>query len=199
MRDNRRIAGFIMVVLVAAAAMSLVRATQVQPVTLPELVKRSTSIVHGTVLEARSQWEEGGGEIYTYITVSTREFLKGGRPGGKTVTFRQLGGQVGDQVIYVPGTPEFRAKQEVLLFLTGDDRAGYPQVMGIFQGAFHPVPGPGGEWRVGGFLPGAEATLLPDPPPGQGRTPDSPVRGSFPGFMQRIRDLVKTQAGGAGR
>jgi len=171
-------------------------ATVVEPVALPELVKRSATIVHGTVLETRTQSEAGGAQIYTYITVSGREFLKGGPPQGSSITFRQIGGQVGDQVVYVPGTPRFRDKQEVLLFLTGDDAGGYPQVMGIFQGALRPVSGPGGERRVEGLGPESNTSLLPERAQGAGGEKSPALGGSFTDFLQRIRDLVKAQAGG---
>lgn len=174
-------------------------ATVVQPVALPELVQRSTTIVHGTVLETRTESEAGGAQIYTYITVSGSEFLKGNPHQGSSITFRQIGGQVGDQVVYVPGTPRFRPKQEVLLFLTGDDAGGYPQVMGIFQGALHPVSGPGGERRVAGLGPEGNTSLLPDKAQGSGIEKNPVLGGSFADFLQRIRDLVKGQAGGPGR
>ena len=197
LRIPRPIAVFILSAGLALASTGRAGATMVQPVTLPELVKRSATIVHGVVLETRTQSEGGGSQIYTYITVSGREFLKGGPHAGTSVTFRQIGGQVGDQVVYVPGTPRFREKQEILVFLTGQDGGGYPQVMGVFQGAFHPAPGPGGERRVEGVTPEAVTSLLPEKAQEAGReTPAAPLGGSFADFLQRIRNLVKEQAGG---
>src|SRR5437867_389716 len=137
-------------------------ATLVQPLTLPEMVHRSATIVHGTVLETHTEWEEGRARLYTYITVSASELLKGGARGARTITFRQLGGRDGDQIVYVPGTPRFAVKEEVLVFLTANDGGGSPQVMGIFQGAFRPIPGPGGERRVEGLSSGAVASLRPE-------------------------------------
>jgi hypothetical protein len=167
---------------------------------LPELVSRSTSIVHGVVVETHSQWEEGGGEIYTYVTLSAQEVMKGSRPEATTVTFRQIGGQVGDRVVYVPGTPRFSAKQEVLVFLTGLDKGGYPQVMGIYQGAFRPGSNVAGQRRLDTMSPDAVTSLIPEKPaaPGKGSAA-APFGGSFSDFLQRIRDLVKEQAKGSGR
>jgi len=167
-------------------------------VALPELVRRSATIVHGTILATRCESEAGGARIYTYVTVSGKEFLKGGPGQGNTVIFRQLGGQVGDQVVYVPGTPRFMAKQEVLLFLTGDDAGGYPQVMGIFQGALRPVLGSGGERRVEPFGPEGGVSLLADSSTG-GQGSRSPLGGGFGDFLERIRGLVKAQSKGAPR
>jgi len=195
LRYSRRLALFMCLAGLTAASAGRCLATQVQPVALPELVKRSATIVHGTVLETRVQSEAGGGQIFTYVTVSGREFFKGGPPQGSSITFRQIGGQVGDQVVYVPGTPRFHQKQEVLLFLTGDDAGGYPQVMGIFQGALRPVTGAGGERRVEGIGPEGNTSLLPDQAQGNGIDKSPALGGSFNDFMQRIRNLVKAQAG----
>ena len=172
----------------------------VQPVTLPELVKRSATIIHGTVLDTRSQWEEGGGQIYTYVTLSAREILKGPRAGATSLTFRQIGGQVGDRVVYVPGTPRFSAKQEVLVFLTGPDSGGYPQVMGIYQGAFRPGSTASGQRGVDALSPAAVTSLLPEKPgvPGKAAVA-APFDGSFADFLQRIRDLAREQEKGSGR
>jgi hypothetical protein len=163
-------------------------------------VSRSTSIVHGVVLETRSQWEEGGGQIYTYVILSAKEVLKGSRTEAATVTFRQIGGQVGDQVVYVPGTPRFSAKQEVLVFLTGPDSGGYPQIMGIYQGAFRPGSTIAGQRRLDAMSPDAMTSLIPEKlgAPGKGASA-APLEGSFSDFLQHIRDLVKEQAKGSAR
>jgi hypothetical protein len=175
-------------------------ATTVQPVALPELVQRSATIVHGTVLETHSQWEQGGGQIYTYVTLAPKEVLKGAREGVTSVTFRQIGGQVGDRVVYVPGTPRFSAKQEVLVFLTGPDSAGFPQVMGIYQGAFRPGSTVAGQRRVDALSPDAVTSLLPEKPRFPGKSaPATPLEGSFGDFLQRIRDLAREQAKGPAR
>ena len=179
---------------------ALAWATLVRPVTLPELVQRSATIVHGTVQETHTAWEDGRARLYTYVTVSPREVLKGNSASGRTLTFRQLGGRDGDQIILVPGTPRFSPKQEVLLFLTGDDEAGYPQVMGISQGAFRPVGGPGGAMGVEALSPGAASLLLPEKVRGATGAAPAPVPATFfGGFMERIRSLVREQAGGSPR
>jgi hypothetical protein len=194
LRNPGPVAVIVLVVLLASVP---AQATVVERVTLPELVKRSAVIAHGTVIQTRVESEAGGAQIYTYITLAGREFLKGQPDAADKVTFRQIGGQVGDQVVYVPGTPRFQEKQEVLVFLTGKDAGGFPQVMGIFQGAFRPTVGPGGEARVEGLVPDAVTSLSPETAPGvaHGGAPGA-VGGSFADFLQRIRDLVKSQAGG---
>ena len=191
-----RIGALISMMGLALSVSPAVRATTVEPVSLSELVRRSATIVHGTVQETHTQWEDGGGRLYTYVTVSANEILKGENPGARSVTFRQFGGRDGDRMVYVAGTPRFAPKQEVLLFLTGNDAGGYPQVMGIFQGAFRPVGGPGGTRRVAGLSADTGRAILPDPPEGKGASPLSPVGGSFGNFLERIRGFVKEQAAG---
>jgi hypothetical protein len=186
--------------LLALASAGTARATQVQALALPELVRRSATIVHGTVQETHTAWEDGTARLYTYVTISPLELVKGTSPAGRAITFRQLGGRDGDRIVYVPGTPRFSPKQEVLLFLTGNDAGGYPQVMGIFQGAFRLASGPGGLRRVEAISPGAAGSILPGKAKGPGQPSPEPVPGgSFGDFMERIRALVKDQATGPAR
>ena len=193
----KRRATSILVTLLAMGAAMPTRATTVQRLSLSELVHRSTTVVHGTVQEVRVGWEEGRARLYTYVTVSAAEFLKGGVPGQKAITFRQLGGRDGDTIVYVPGTPRFSLKAEVLLFLTGDDAGGYPQVMGIFQGAFRPVPGRGLARGVEGLTTGTAASLrLDGGHGGAAAVPASPLPESFDGLLGLIRGLVEEQARG---
>jgi len=197
LRSPFRLAWPLVLSVLALASYGPSRATQVQALTLPELVQRSTTIVHGTVQETHTAWEDGRARLYTYVTVSPLEIIKGSSPAGRAITFRQLGGRDGDRIVYVPGTPRFSPKQEVLLFLTGNDAAGYPQVMGIFQGAFRPAGGPAGLRRVEGISPGAAGSILPDKTGGPGQPAPAPVLGgSFGDFMERIRALAKDQADG---
>lgn len=190
-------AAFVLLLLLMAGGAATVHATSVRPLTLSEMVQRSARIVHGSVVATESRWEEGGGRIYTYVTLSPRETLKGQHSGGGPVIFRQIGGQIGDQAVYVPGTPTFRPKQEVLVFLTGEDGGGYPQIMGIYQGAFR--PGAGGRRSVEGLSPEAVGSLLPEKGSAAPGAAAAPEGGSFEQFMQRIRDLVSAQAGGPAR
>ena len=194
LRSTLRIA-LLIPALALASGFSAVLATSVKPLTLSEMVKRSPRIIHGTVIETRSQWEDGGTEIYTYVTLAPLEMLKGKAPAnGGTVTFRQIGGQVGDRAVYVPGTPRFSPKQEVVVFLTGADRGGYSQVMGIFQGAFRPGAGPARRGGVEGVSPEAIGSLVPDAGTASTGASESPTAGTFDQFLQRIRGMVRDQA-----
>ena len=130
-------------IVVAFAALALVlasaaSATTVQKFTLQELTKRASSIVVGKVDDAVSSWDAAKKEIYTYYTITVSQPVKGAR-NGETITIRQLGGTVGSIASIVPGMPSFKRDEEVVLFLTQKDAAGYPWVLGLQQGKYSVV------------------------------------------------------------
>jgi len=131
---------FRLFLVVAIAALALVGAqaafaTSVQKLSLQELTKKSDSIVMARVDDAVASWDAGHKEIYTYITLSVLQPVKGNK-GATTITLRQLGGTVGNIASVVPGMPSFRKGEEVVVFLTQKDAAGYPWVMGLEQGKY---------------------------------------------------------------
>jgi hypothetical protein len=68
---------------------------------------------------------------YTFLV---REGIKGVRTGQKVV-FRQVrSGGLGRSG--VPGVPEYRAGQDLVLFLHGESRLGLTSPVGLLQGAF---------------------------------------------------------------
>src|SRR6267143_3141373 len=124
----------------AIAALALVGAqvafaTTVQKLSLQELTKKSNSIVMARVDDAVSSWDAARKEIYTYYTLRVLQPLKGSK-GEATVTLRQIGGTVDNIASIVPGMPSFRKGEEVVVFLTQKDAAGYPWVMGLQQGKY---------------------------------------------------------------
>ena len=119
---------------VALMAACLAGATTVQKFTVRELATKSDAIVMAKV-EDQSSRQDANKEIYTYITISVLESVKGAK-GEKTITIRQLGGSVGNLISAVPGMPSFKNGEEVVLFLSAKDRAGYPWVMGLQQGKY---------------------------------------------------------------
>jgi len=131
---------FKLFLVVAVAALALVGAqaafaTSVLKLSLQELTKKSDSIVMARVDDAVASWDAGHKEIYTYITLSVLQGVKGNK-GATTITLRQLGGTVGNIASIVPGMPSFRKGEEVVVFLTQKDAAGYPWVMGLEQGKY---------------------------------------------------------------
>jgi len=126
-------------VVLAIAALALITAsfaaaTTVEKMSLRDLAKKSDAIVLARVEDQSARYDSNK-EIYTYITLRVLEPVKGPKK-DDVITIRQLGGTVDKIASIVPGTPNFRTGEEVVLFLTGKDRAGYPWVMGLQQGKY---------------------------------------------------------------
>jgi hypothetical protein len=120
-------------------------ATSVEKFSLRDLASKSRSVVVARVTSSESRWD--GGEIYTYTTIRVSEGLKGARK-GQTIVVRQIGGQVGDLASIVPGMPSFKSGEEVVLFLSANDKAGHPWVMGLEQGKYTIASDNSGKKRV---------------------------------------------------
>lgn len=127
-------------VIVALAAFaifgaSLAGATTVQKFSVSDLTKKSETIAMARVTDVSSRWDENHKEIYTYITLKVLDGVKGSHK-NDVLTIRQLGGSVDNLISVVPGMPAFKTDEEVVVFLSPKDRAGYPWVMGLQQGKY---------------------------------------------------------------
>lgn len=117
----------------ALLSASFAAATTVEKMSLRDLAKRSEAIALARVEDETARYD--GGEIFTYITLRVLDPVKGPKA-DDMITIRQLGGTVGDRASIVPGTPSFKRGEEVVVFLTKNDAAGYPWVMGLQQGKY---------------------------------------------------------------
>jgi hypothetical protein len=138
---------------IALLGASLASATTVQKFSVRELAQKSDAIVMAKVEDQSSRQDPTNKEIYTYITISVTESIKGAK-GEKSITIRQLGGSVGNIISAVPGMPTFKNGEEVVLFLSAKDRAGYPWVMGLQQGKYSIVTDENGLKHVRNELDG---------------------------------------------
>ena len=98
------------IVLIALVA----RATTLVRLTFPELVKDSSAIAHVRCLGSQASFENG--EIWTDTSFAVLESAKGNLP--DRINVRQPGGKLAGLESRVDGTPQFRASEEVYLFLT---------------------------------------------------------------------------------
>jgi hypothetical protein len=106
---------FLTLFLIGIVLIALVgRATTLVRLTFPELVKDSSAIAH--VLCQGSQTVFDNREIWTDTSFEVLESIKGNLPA--TITVRQPGGKLAGLESRVDGTPQFRANEEVYLFLT---------------------------------------------------------------------------------
>jgi hypothetical protein len=114
----------------------VLRATVIVPVEFRELVTIAPVIVHGRVVDVRSDWVDGRRSVETFVTVEAAEYLKGNL--GERLTFKVPGGQLGRYRTVFVGAPEFRDGDEVILFLKSSGPS-YPFIIGLSQGAFRVV------------------------------------------------------------
>ena len=120
------------VVLLLGCAQALT-ATVVLPAEFREIVSGSQVIVHGRVVDIRSEWVDGRTRIESYVTIEAASFYRGTPVA--TLTFRTPGGQVGRYKSVTVGAPEFRVGDEAVLFLKTEGRP-VPQIFGMNQGLF---------------------------------------------------------------
>lgn len=125
---------FCLLALLCASALTAPAAVM-QKLYLDDLVGESQVIVHATVTGARAHWDADHRYIYTTYTAQTAQYVKGFL--GETFEFRQPGGMVDGQGLFVPGAPHFKAGQEVVLFLWTDGPSGAYQVNGLAQGVLN--------------------------------------------------------------
>ena len=127
---------FLACALLASLSVGL-HATVILPIEFRELVTIAPVIVHGRVVDVRTEWVDGRRAIETFVTVQADEYLKGNL--GETLTVRVPGGQMGRYRTVFVGAPEFRDGDEVVLFLKLAGPS-YPYIIGLSQGAFRVVP-----------------------------------------------------------
>ena len=182
---------------VAIAALALVGAqaafaTTVQKLSLQDLTKKSSSIVMARVDDTVSSWDAAHKEIYTYTTLRVLQPVKGSK-GATTITLRQIGGTVGNIASVVPGMPNFRKGEEVVVFLTDKDAAGYPWVMGLQQGKYSVVTTKDGVKMVRNDLAGTEFLTKSGGTVEAATAPDMPLNAFLDGIKTSLDSDGKIQ------
>lgn len=132
---------------IATICLDSANAAVVLRVDFDRMAVEADRVVVGSVTAVRARWSADGGTIETVIDVAVEEDLSGISSDG-VVRIVQPGGIVGDVGLAVPGMPQFRQGERVLLFL----RAGYVdgfgdayhRVFGMAQGKFRILPRLGG-------------------------------------------------------
>ncbi len=106
---------------------------EVEKLTLEELTNRASTIVRGVVVRLKSHWDEDHAVIYTSVTISVTDHVKG-RPEAEEIIIEVPGGIVGEIGMTVSDVPRFEKGEEVILFLEEYFQA--LQVVGWFQGKY---------------------------------------------------------------
>jgi hypothetical protein len=160
---------------------SSIHATVLVPIEFRELVTASPVIVHGQVIDVRTQWVDDRRSIETLITVEATDYLRGNL--GAHVTVKMPGGQMGRYRTTFVGAPQFRSGDEVVLFLKSSGTP-YPTVVGFSQGVFRVVP----DSRTGRRMIAAPILMAK-----LGGEPEVVVRGDVarkPQSIESFRDIV---------
>jgi len=163
----------------------VVRATVLIPIEFRELVTAASVIAHGRVTDVHGEWTDGRRSVETLVTVDVSDYLKGNL--GPTLTIHVPGGRVGRYRTVFVGAPEFRAGDEVVLFLRAN------RIVGLSQGAFRVMPdSQSGRPTVASPI---VMSINPD-------VPEAVVRGDSrrkPVAFDTFRDAVRQVTSGAGR
>ena len=147
---------FRLAVVIVVLSSAFLRATTILPADFAEMVDGSQLIVHGAVVDVRSQAIGGRGTIETFVTVAVVTPLKGEFV--SAVVFRVPGGQVGRYRRVMVGAPQFTAGEEVVLFLSGRAPS-VPMPFGLHQGVYR-VTRTSGRAMVAPLVPDAAGRVV---------------------------------------
>jgi len=106
----------------------------VQKLSLEQLATQAEVIVRGRVAEIKTRPSRDGGFARTRVFVSVEEQFKGDKVAALVIDLPV--GSVGDVVQGSPGTPDFSAEEEVVLFLRRRRKDEIFRVVGGKQGKF---------------------------------------------------------------
>ncbi len=133
MRISRKL-GISMVPLLAVLTCAAGWATSVRLVNLAEMTEAADRVFRGRCVSVKKLADPAGGFPAVEFRFEVLEAVKGTEK-GQTVVFRQVqtarrgaGG--------IPGIPEYRKGEDLLIFLAGDSRIGLTSPIGLGQGAF---------------------------------------------------------------
>lgn len=121
-------------------------ATTVPYKSFGDLVGESDAVVSGRVASIQSKYSNNKEDIFTFVTLDGLETLAGSYS-APAVTLRFLGGQVGNDILNVSGSPSFKLNERVIVFVHGNGRNMVP-VVGWTQGVFRVAPEAGSGQQV---------------------------------------------------
>jgi len=117
-------------------------ATSVAKLTDQDMVRLSSVVAEGRVIEVRSGWSPDRTQIFTTVTIQITNQIKGARPHNGRLVVNMLGGRVGDVVMEIIGQPTFTTGENVIVFLDAA-RPQYTPITGLFQGKLTVEQDPG--------------------------------------------------------
>jgi hypothetical protein len=126
---------------------------------IEEMTAIASVVAVGEVDSVAARWNDAHTKIYTRATITPTEVLKGGSGLG-ALTVKMIGGRVGRDTAQMPGTPELKQGERVLVFLEPrEDGDGY-LIVGLFQGLFRLRKGAQGDELLTQDLPPRGVSLI---------------------------------------
>ncbi|MFB3903339.1 MAG: hypothetical protein ACE15E_07795 [Acidobacteriota bacterium] len=108
-------------------------AVSVKTLNLVQMTERADRVFHGKCLSRQTVDENASIPIVEYRFL-VKKAIKGVAD-GETVVFRQVGGSETGRP-GIPGVPQYRVGEELVLFLRKESRRGLTSPVGLGQGAF---------------------------------------------------------------
>lgn len=179
-------------VMAVLAVSAVASATVMLYTDVARLVELSDVIVQGRVVDQHTFFDDDKNEIATITTVELDRVFYG-EDIGKTVKFRQWGGEWGDRLARIPGDAQFAPYEECVLFLVDgkDEFAGMRYLTALGQSKFTIVRHAGGAHVIRNL--GDLAFLNPDD---QSIRPKSDERYEYQAFVAELEALVAGIKGG---
>jgi len=125
---------FALSLVVLATALPL-SASQFIQLPFDQVARESTYIVHGTVTNVYSAWDDAHETIFSYATIQVKNYI-GETTGPDVLMVREAGGTVGNYTQQAIGFPELREGEDVVLMLTRWDDSNDLRINAYNQGKF---------------------------------------------------------------
>ncbi len=129
-----RIAILAGVLAAGSVGVSVARASTLVSMSLDQLTEASSVIVQGQITRQMCRWNESHTQIMTLTSITVEQVYKGNPP--STVAVEQMGGTVGNMMVYVPGEMTFQPEGEYVLFLEPAPAGSRYRLVGMTQGAY---------------------------------------------------------------
>jgi len=112
---------YLLITLLCVSGFQLTSIAQSNKTEIKVLAQSADLILIGKVSERNSRWNKDNTKIYTDVTINVDEYLKGNGTNDKIIV-TTLGGEVGEVGEFYTHVPRFDEEENVLIFLTYDQR-----------------------------------------------------------------------------
>ena len=169
-------------------------ATTIAVFTFDQLCEKAEAIYHVRYVDRRSAWDDAHRTIYTTPTLRVLDPVKGE---AREISLRLPGGTVNDTTLTVPDFPVFHGNDEMVIFLTGRDGAGYPWPVGMGQGIYPVVRDAAGLAKIA-LQPSVNPSPLAKPAVGKPTPETIPLKDFLNVIRTRVGQKAPARSGASG-